>query len=276
MLRLLVCFKMTYDLDDVTAEEWNQCLQSGQNPVFMKKALGAYDESALELALRLADGAREQGEDTELSALTIDDELPELTAKNLFAVGYSRVVAVLCVEDLRFRPDLTAALICGYVRHAGDGFDFILTGQQANVGDNGQTHLLTAEALGLPCVLNVSNAFYEDGGLRVSSPVDEGVLEQTLTGRAVLGVGNALHPYLRVATLRERMNASKKSVLEISPELHLSTGAERRKPRVEFRGLVREKAQRDCRFIEGGSAGEKARLLYEACIKAHVEEASLS
>jgi electron transfer flavoprotein alpha/beta subunit len=270
---LLVCFKTAYNLDDVTAEEWNLCLQDGQNPVFLKKALCAYDESALELALRLADGARERGEDAELTALTIDDELPELTVKNLFAVGYSHVNYVPCAEDLRFRPDLTAALIRGCVRRAGDGFDLILTGQQANVGDNGQTHLLTAEALGLPCVLNVTDASYEKYGLRVFSLVDEGVLEQTLTGRAVLGVGNALHPYLRVATLRERMSASQKNALEISPELLLPTGMERRKPMVELRGLVREKAQRDCRFIKGGSAGEKARLLYEACIKVHTEEA---
>ncbi|MDR1622511.1 MAG: hypothetical protein LBS00_09070, partial [Synergistaceae bacterium] len=155
MLKLLACFKTAWNLDDVTAQEWS-CLEGGKFPSFMKKTLGAYDESALELALRLADDARALGRETESTALTVDEDIDDHVAKNLFAIGYSRVVRAACSEDLRFRPDLVAGKICGFAKNAKNvheenvfneknAFDLILTGQQANVGDNGQTHLLIAE-----------------------------------------------------------------------------------------------------------------------------------
>jgi electron transfer flavoprotein alpha/beta subunit len=258
-------------LDDVTAEEWS-CLERGQFPLFMKKKLGAYDESALELALRLADqrGAQE----TELTALTVDDEVEDHVAKSLFAIGYAHVVHVSSWEDLRFRPDLVADMLCGFVKHVQkesaldvkNSFDLILTGQQANVGDNGQTHLLMAEKLGLPCVLNVIDAFCLEEGVRVTSLVDEGILEQTITPPAVLAVANAAHPYLRIPTLRERMAASRKSVLVIPGE-DLAPPSTRLSSKVIHRGLALKKLRRECRFVQGGSPEEKTRLLYDSCLK---------
>jgi electron transfer flavoprotein alpha/beta subunit len=282
-------------LDDVTAEEWNR-LEEGQLPSYMKKAIGAYDESALELALRLAEEARAMGREAELTALTVDEDMEDHAAKNLFAAGYARVVQVTCSEDLRFRPDLTADLLCGFTKHSQKekffneeknlnekkSFDWILTGQQANVGDNGQTHLLMAEKLGIPCILNVIDAScLKDScleeGVRVVSLVDEGVLEQTVTPPAVLAVANAAHPYLRVPTLRERMAASQKKVLVIAGETLVSpdspnsidssnASAAKRLPQVVHRGLTVKKLRRECRFVPGKSPEEKARLLYDSCL----------
>jgi electron transfer flavoprotein alpha/beta subunit len=267
LLRLFACFKTTWNLDEVTAEEWNR-LESGQSLLFMKKTLGMYDESALELALRLSDDAKALGRETELTALTIGEDLEDPLAKNLFAIGYARVVHVTCTEDLRFRPDLAAGMICGFIEKAGgkSAFDLILTGQQANPGDNGQTHLLTAEKLGIPCVLNVIDASCAEGGVYTASLVDGGVLEQTLTAPAVLGIGNAAHPYLRVSTLRERMAASQKNVLLIPGESLLPPD-ERGFPKVIQTSLALKKVQRQCRFVQGGSAEEKARSLYDSCLK---------
>jgi electron transfer flavoprotein alpha/beta subunit len=266
LLRLLACFKTTWNLDDVTIEEWD-CLEKGRPPSFMKKTLAAYDESALELALRLADDAKQiLGRETEITALTVDEDAEDHVTKNLFAIGYARVARVACAEDLRFRPDLVAAMLCGFIGHEKNGFDLILTGQQANAGDNGQTHLLMAEKLGLPCVLNVIDASYLEGGVHVVSLADDGILEQTITEPAVLGVANAAHPYLRVPTLRERMAASQKSVLTISGE-SLVPLDERQPPRVAHRGLALKKLRRECRFIQGESPAEKSRLLYDSCLE---------
>jgi electron transfer flavoprotein alpha/beta subunit len=274
LLKLLACFKTTWNLDDVTAEEWD-FLEKGRTPSFMKKTLSAYDESALELALRLADGAKQTlGRETELTAVTVDadENIEDHVTKNLFAIGYTRVAHVACAEDLRFRPDLTAGMLCGFIGQEESGFDLILTGQQANVGDNGQTHLLMAEKLGLPCVLNVIDASYlpnpqeGQGWVRVVSLADDGILEQTLTKPAILGVANAAHPYLRVPTLRERMAASQKSVLAVSGE-NLVPLDGRQPPRVVHTGLALKKLRRECRFIQGGSPEEKARLLYDSCLE---------
>ena len=168
-------------------------------------------------------------------------------------------------------------MLCGFVNRiqnriqkegAFEGkcvFGLILTGQQANVGDNGQTHLLMAEKLGLPCVLNVIDASCLEEGVRVVSLADEGILEQTITPPAVLAVANAAHPYLRVATLRERMAASRKSVLVIPGDDLVPPNA-RRPSKVVYRGLTLKKLRRECRFIQGGSPEEKARLLYDSCL----------
>jgi electron transfer flavoprotein alpha/beta subunit len=270
---LLACFKSAWNLDDVTAEEWG-FLERGQFPSFMKKTLGAYDESALELAFRLADGERALGREAELTAVTVGEDMEEHIAKNLFAIGYAHAVHVACSEDLRFRPDLVADMLCGFVNRiqkegAFEGkcvFDLILTGQQANVGDNGQTHLLMAEKLGLPCVLNVIDASCLEEGVRVVSLADEGILEQTITPPVVLAVANAAHPYLRVATLRERMAASRKSVLVIPGDDLVPPNA-RRPSKVVHTGLTLKKLRRECRFIQGGSPEEKARLLYDSCLE---------
>jgi electron transfer flavoprotein alpha/beta subunit len=273
LLRLLACFKTTWNLDDVTAEEWS-CLEKGQLPSFMKKTLGAYDESALELALRLADQERALGRETELTALSVDEDMEDHVARNLFAIGYARVVHLTCSEDLRFRPDLVATLLCGFVQQGREesapnticAFDLILTGQQANVGDNGQTHLLMAEKLGLPCVLNVIDASCLQEGVRVLSLVDEGILEQTILPPAVLAVANAAHPYLRVPTLRERMTASQKNV-RVIPGENLAPPDPRPLPKAAHRGLTLKKLRRECRFVQGGSPGEKARSLYDSCLE---------
>jgi electron transfer flavoprotein alpha/beta subunit len=265
---LLACFKTTWNLDEMTTDEWNR-MEDGRPPSFMKKTLGMYDESALELALRISDDVKALGGESELTALTVDEDIEDHIAKNLFAIGYARVVHAACREDLRFRPDLVADMICGFVKNAErleNFFDLILTGQQANLGDNGQTHLLMAEKLGLPCVLNVIDASRVEGGVRVASLVDDGLLEQTITTSAVLGVGNAAHPYLRVPTLRERMNVSKKSVLLVPGE-SLVPPDERRPPKVIQTGLSLKKIQRECRFIQGESAEEKARSLYDSCLE---------
>ncbi|GHV46266.1 hypothetical protein FACS1894204_07530 [Synergistales bacterium] len=263
-LKILTCFKVTHNLDEITAEEWNERMELAVS--FMSKTIGMYDESALELALRLSDEAVAAGREAELTALSVGDALTDLMVRSLFAVQYTSVVNVLCDHDLRFRPDVVAEVIFAFICKNGcenGEFDFILTGQQANVGDNEMTHVLLSERLGIPCVLNVIDASFDKKGLRVTSLVDDGILEQTISfgKRAVLAMGNAAHPYLRVPTLREKMLASKKSVTTIPsyslvPEFPSSN--------IAFLGLSRKKTMRNCRFIDGENASEKALSLYES------------
>ena len=263
-MKLLVCFKMTYDLDDVSAREWNRCLEDTGEPAFFKEMINVFDESALELALRLADDARALGCDAEATALTVGKDLPEIVARNLFAAQFDHVVRVKYDKDLRFHPDITAGIISRFIVENG-GFDLILTGRQAGVGDNAITHLLVAETLGLPCVLDIIDAVYTQNGIRAKSIVDEGVLHQTITMPVVLAVGNALHPYLRIATLRERLAASQKCADEI--EYKDLQAPDRELSNVLYSGLAREKKHRGCLMIEADTAEEKVRLLYESCLK---------
>ena len=76
----------------------------------------------------------------------------------------------------------------------------------------------------------------------------------------ICAMGNARYPYLRVATLREKMASSKKKITEIEEEDKVTGSRIREAEPVVF---VRKKSVRNCRFIEGETAEEKARVLWE-------------
>ena len=266
VLKLLALFKMTDDLDEVTLEEWNHCLDGGE-PSFLKQIIGTYDEAALELVLRLKEDAAALGQEVQAVALTVGADLPDLVMKNLFGVQYDRVVHLAYDGDLRFRPELTAEMIASFAKWDG-GFDLAAAGQQANVGNNGMTHLLLADRLNLPCVLNVTDAALEENRVLITSLYDGGSLTQSGVAPVVLGVENVRHPYLRVATLRERMAAGKKRPERLDGARFL----DREPPvRAEYLGLRRDVKTRDCRIIEGATPREKAQVLCGAYLREVLE-----
>lgn len=266
MMKLLVCFKVTPDMDSITEKEWNRVKNETVDVSFAKKILGLYDESALEMALRLADEAKKQDMEVELTAIIVDSDSEDFILKNLFAVKYSKVININCTMDLRFHPDAVSEIISAYVRKNGT-FDAILMGQQASVGDNRQTHLLTAEKLNLPCITQVSDMTLTDKCIRVTSQIDLGILSQTVIRPCVYAIGNALHPYLRVATLREKM-ASSKSKVDVLSLRDLDLVEEQlQRDKKSFVSLYRENKSRNCNYIEGSTPAEKAGILYETYIK---------
>ena len=267
-MNVLACFKISESLDEVTDNEWNHCLDNTEIPVFMENALGTYDEAALETALQIRDQASEKNIPVELTAFTFGSELPDVMTSRLFGIKYDRIVHMLSDEDIRFKPDAAACAIERFIKESG-GYDIVLMGQQASPGDNASTHIMTASRLSLPCVLNVVDVRLETDGLNVTSIVDGGILEQKLKTPVILGVGDARHPYLRVATLRERMAASKKKadIRDTYENLCDIRGAEINA------GLYREIKTRSCKMIEGDSVKEKIRTLYEQVIKNAVKGA---
>jgi electron transfer flavoprotein beta subunit len=268
-MKLLVCFKVVNDLDSVMAGDWDHIADENMDIGYTKRNLNCFDESALEIALRLCDQVREKGGEAEVTALTIAprDSHIENWIKNLFAVKYTDVVKIECAADLRFNPRGVAAIISRYVQR-NEKFDAIFLGMQAGVGDNGQTGLLAAEMLGLPCITEVSEVTLERDYLRIVSRIDGGVKRQTVTSPVVIAVGNARWVYLRVATLREKMTSAKRQPTIITqgslgmPNEKLATLAD-----TTLCKLYRENREKRCIILEGADAAEKARLLYSRYIR---------
>lgn len=260
MFRILVCFKIVPDLDAVSNDDWKKTTNSEIDLSYARKILGVYDESALESALRLKDEFIIQGMEVELTAFTIGTGEMQFQLKSLFSVQFDRVVKLAFSEDIRFCPKTIARIISSFVSKE-DRFDAVIFGQQASIGDNGQTHYYTAESLKMPCLSNVSELSLVSNGIRSSQISDSGIIKQTTCIPSVYAIGNAVHAYLRVPTLREKIAASNKivEVLTLADIGLEQEGLSAKQP--ELIKLFRENKEKHCQMIAEGSTAEKAECL---------------
>ena len=280
---------MTPDFEALPAADWLAAPTSGVPTRYVRRVLNCFDESALELALRLRDAAAKLGLTVDLGALCVGGREAEPCLKTLVALGYEQAVRVAtrgrasdpdaprrrpgpgrdrADPGLDFAPDIVAAIIAGYARRAAPG-DLLVLGCRSGPGDSGTVPFRVAEALGWPCLTQVTEVDpLPDGRLRVAGMVDDGLLRLTLTLPCVLAVGNAVVSHLRVPTLRDRLARREQSI-------------ERRRGRRPRRRRRRRAAPPDLRpleprrhstrpagaVIEGQTPHEKAQALFDAHLK---------
>lgn len=235
LMKILVCFKVVPAIDLLTQEEWYQVVREGMDFGVCKKELGCFDEAALEFGLRLGDLLKMDERSVSLTAVTVGHQDSDALIRNLFAVGYKHICRLQTDADLTYSPLATATLLADFVRQSG-GYDLILLGQQAGGGDSGQVHWLLSELLGVPCQTQK-----ECVALPKSMPV-------------IWAVENAECPYLRIATLREKMAAGKLTVetIEVTPSV----------PIYKPKNIWRDDKQRHCRMLEGETTAERVAALY--------------
>ena len=269
-MNITVCFKTMADTALLLERDWVADSRLGVETGFVRRIFNCFDESALELALRLAQRLGEGGEAPELTALTMDDHRADTFLRLLLAAGFDRAVRIEPENegDLRFNPRYVSRVLAAQIAEAG-GQDLILAGYQGE-GDNRQTGPLLAERLGRPCIFNVAGAVpaARPGRLTVTSRRDGVGLVQTVDLPLVLVAGNAAEaPYLRSPTLKQRMLAQKKPIeVRTVSDLGLA-GPPSADSDISPAGMVRQRRVRQCRLIQGRGPAEKARLLYEHHLK---------
>lgn len=229
---------------------------------YTQRMINCYDEAALECALRLKDAGRAREQEVRVDAITVGAGRNDIFYKNMFAVGIEDVIQLETSSDLRFCPNRVAQLIAG---RAG-GYDLILSGRQSSSGGNGSTPFALAQMLGLPCVNNVTLLEWGDAGLRVKFETDWGFRSGTLTGPAVCAIGNSNCPYLRVATLREKLSVSSKRP-QITPAELPEGAAACLGPDPIPTALCSEKRGRTCRMLTGDDMRANMRVLYREYLK---------
>ncbi|HWR45871.1 hypothetical protein [Sporomusa sp.] len=268
-----MCFKVVPDLDMMSAEDWVVKGHSQVDTGCVPTMLNPYDESALELALKLKDANTGNPVDLQLTALTIGTNRSHKVLKNLLALKYDHAVRVDCGLDLRFNAPAVAAMIHQYMKSQRN-HQVILFGSQSNEGDNGKTPLLVAESLGVPCINAVTNVTLSEqkGCLDVTFRLDDWLIEQTVKLPVVLAVGNAPNTYIRVPTLKDKMQSSQKEVeVYFLKDLGLAEQALEEANDIEIIELFYEQHERSGVFIQGRNAAEKADVLYEDYIKKRVK-----
>jgi len=267
-MRILVPFKIVADLDLLRGKKWTITNNRPEDPAFVKKIINPYDESALELALKLTDNCNQHGLETDLHTLTIDNKPADLFLKKLIATGFNLASRIDCASDLQFNPSAKAAIIAAYLEKFGP-FDLIIMGMQSSDEDNAKTPYLTAEKTGWPCISGVTGfTGCETGSFRILSVNDQGTIEQTIRPPYVLAVGNAPNAYLRIPTLKAIRAAGEKEIKIISLEsLNITSDQLTTKVDPELIDLVAIDNSRKSILIEGPSAEEKASILYDNYLK---------
>ena len=232
----------------------------------LQYVINAWDETAVEAAVQLKE---KSGAETTLVSIGGADNTDVI--RRCYAMGIEQG---LHIQDPAIeKPDsFTYARILQKVYEKGD-YDLVITGKQAQDTDNGQTGIILAEYLGLPCVSNVIDMeVMDETHVKVSRLGDWGTEVIELELPAVVTVDVSMNEP-RLPAMRGIMMAKKKKIevmdlagLGTSPE-EVGAGAPKSEVLV-FQEIVRrqggQKYEGDpaevCATVVGLLAGE-ARVL---------------
>ena len=261
-MKILVCFKAAPTVEMLLEEDWviDETLQIDTS--FVKSALSSYDESALEMALKLSDASETLAIPLELNALTVDNGGATAILKTLGALRFGKVVRIEPQGDRHFQPTRVASIISQYILHHAPQ-DVVLFGRQSDIGENAKTPLLTAEMLEWPCITQATRIeLVDEKRLTVTHQVDDGHVRERVSLPCVISVGDAPCTYLRKPTLKDRLHYGKTAIDVLSAkdfQLPIETET--------LLGLEVLHHKRDGVIIEGKSPADKARVLYEEHLK---------
>jgi electron transfer flavoprotein alpha/beta subunit len=279
-VRIAVGFKVTPDYEALRPTDWVR-LAAAETPAaraeatrYVRRVLSVFDEAALELALRLRDARTERGLQTTLAAFTVGGREAAPFLHTLLALGFttSRVDCGGAEQDggLDFAPGVTAALVAACTQHVGG--DVLLLGGEAGPGGSGTLPFLVAETLGRPCCSEVTEIETAEDALRVTFTADDRPVRATVAPPCVLAVGNAIVSMLRVPTLKARLAMRDHRVAKLSAAvLGVDVAAARASEAVTLVGLETVDRARASMIIEGATAAEKARALYQQHLRARLE-----
>jgi electron transfer flavoprotein alpha/beta subunit len=280
-LRILVSFKVTPDFEALREADWlagaaadaAEDAAHGVETRYVRRVLNCFDESALELALRLSEALAEQGLPVSLGALSVGGRDTEPYLKTQLALGYERAVRVEPEAALDFAPAVTASIIAGYARQV-DHSALLLLGCRSGPGDSGTVPFLVAEKLGWPCLTQVLEVEpLPDDRVRVACLADDGLLRVTLRLPCVLAVGNAVVSQLRVPTLTDRLARRDKRIDVLrAADLGVDIPQELSREPCVLTGLEAIDRARRGEVIGGATPREKAQILFDSHLKSEIEK----
>lgn len=262
-MKVIVCAKPVLDPDAVNGYALWGRLQVDQQARWLKTQgipllLNAFDEQALELALRL----RDMGADLTVTVLVAAGDEATPLLRMLFAMGADGVVLLRNATDPAGDPLVVAHFLAAAIGKLG-GADLVLCGRQASDDDQGVVGPALAELLDMPSITVARDIqLAPTGVLRVTRVLPDGeeVVEAALP--ALVTVSNEVGPP-RFPSARGMLEARRKQPTVLTlPELTGGPAAAGMTPGGLRRTAV-EVAQRQghCEFIDGATVQEKALAL---------------
>ena len=171
----------------------------------LQYVINAWDENAVETTVQLKE---QTGAETTLVSIGGGDNTDII--RRCYAMGIEKGIHV---EDpaLEKADSFIYARVLQKVFEQGD-YDLVITGKQAQDTDNGQTGIILAEYLGLPCVSNVIGVeVIDDTHLKVSRSGDAGTEIAEIELPAVITVDVSINEP-RLPQMRGLMMAKKKKI----------------------------------------------------------------
>ena len=171
----------------------------------LQYVINAWDENAVEASVQLKEN---NGAETTLVSIGGGDNADMI--RRCYAMGIENGIHI---EDpaLVAADSFVYAKVLQKVYEKGD-YDLVITGKQAQDTDNGQTGIILAEYLGLPCVSNViAIEVLDDQHIKVSRSGDAGTEIVELELPAVITVDVSINEP-RLPAMRGIMMAKKKKI----------------------------------------------------------------
>lgn len=254
-MEIVVCFQISSDYDEVLDDEWKD--GAAIDFTYTKKMYGCFDEGALETALCLKDAYKERGVPVTLRAVTSGLRTPALMTA-LYGAGFDEVLYVDAGRELTSMEKEIVPLssIVNKKANAIFGADIILTGRMSGGLDDRMTAQAIAEWQGSPWLMDgvELRPGEKEREVFVLCEQDDAYILRKQQTPFVCSMGNAVHGVLRMFSLKARMEARKKKIMEVTlTENHFSFP--------EF-SMKRKERKGHCQWISG-STEEMAAALTE-------------
>ncbi|MGQ3664310.1 electron transfer flavoprotein subunit beta/FixA family protein [Citrobacter braakii] len=259
-MNILFAFKAEPDSGMLAEKDWLAATEDNRGPdtALLRCSPGADEQAAAALLL----AQRREGCDMTLTALSISDERAIHWLRYFAALGFDKPVLLETTADLRFAPEFIARQITDWQRH--HGADLIITGCQSSEGQNGQTPFLMAEMLAWPCFTQVERFTLTPPFVVVEQRTTTGLRRCRVRLPAVIAVRQCGEVALPVPGMRQRLAAAKAAILR-QPASSDET------PNVQCQKLARPAQRRSATIIDGATAQEKARILWNDYLRQRMQ-----
>lgn len=211
-----------------------------------------YDEHAVTEAAKI----RAAWADVEVIAVCLGKPAAENTLRAAMAMGADRG---LLIETDRSHDSLfTARALAAAIRSDGQPW-LIFTGKESIDNEGMQTHFRLAANLGLPVATNVIKVDVDNGGVRVASEREAGVIDVVrMTTPCVIGAGKGLNTP-NYPTFPDIVKSRKKAVSKIGlAELAIEEAA----AGMEIEELIPAVERRVPKALSGSAAEIAAQILH--------------
>jgi electron transfer flavoprotein beta subunit len=256
-MRIVVCVKEVLDPDAVDNYVLHGKLIIGDDGVTLTQTsiprlMNAYDEQAIEAALRL----RDAGFECTIDVVCVGGD-PTAILRHAAAMGADEIT-VVPVEQGTVDGHAVATILAAYVKSKG-GADLVLCGRQASDDDQGVVPALIGELLDAP-VVTIARAVEVAGDqVRVTRVTPNGDEVVEATRPAVVTISNELGTPRYPTTMRT-MKARKLTPTQATLD-SLSLSATQVAPLVRMTRQYVSSVQGNCQFIDGASPDEQAAAL---------------
>lgn len=181
--------------------------------------LGPFEENALELGLRLA-----QGSGGALRVIAMGGVEQDKGLRKALALGAAEALRVESPSSWQ-DPLVAARVLAAGVAQLGAA-DLYVVGRLAGDWDRSVTGGLLAGLLGVPYLARVCDAAAEEGGVRLRQEVPGGTRSGRLSPPAVLGVTNAPTTMLRMVNVRDLLLAARRPMGTVTAASFLADDTE--------------------------------------------------